>query len=149
MTSISVRGFLALYSSSALNNGVRSVNTLPTSVSTMSELRCGIDLQELAEAERQVVERAHEPAEAVHGAARRAKYRRSARRDVRAGGEPRMDGIGRHLAALEREKHAGGEERIEERERVAHQAEAVAADVLRVIQVLAGHTNRLHLLADR
>ena len=41
VTSISWRGFLALYSSSALNSGVRSVNTLPTSVSTMSEFRCG------------------------------------------------------------------------------------------------------------
>ena len=64
VTSISVRGFFALYSSSALNSGVRSVNTLPTSVSTMSELQVRVDLQELAEAERQVVERAHELAEA-------------------------------------------------------------------------------------
>ena len=60
-----------------------------------------------------------------------------------------MDRVGGHLAALQRQEHAGGEERIEERERVADQAEAVAADLLGVIRVLAGHAHRLHLLADR
>ena len=54
-----------------------------------------------------------------------------------------MDRVGRHLSALERQEHAGGEDRVEEREGVAGQAEAVAADRLGAVAELAGHPHRL------
>src|SRR6185436_15402186 len=59
--------------------------------------------------------------------------------------ETGMNGIGRHLAALECEKHAGRKEWIEKRERVADQTEPIAANLLRVIRVLAGDPDGLHL----
>ncbi len=107
-----------------------------------------VDLQELAKAEREVVERAHELAEAHDGAPLPGVVLVEVRGRHLAGGEPGVDGVGAHLAALQRQEHAGGEQRIEERKSIAHQAEAVAADALRVIGVLARDADWPGLPAD-
>ena len=100
---------------------------------------------EVAEAEGLVVERQHELPELVERPPHVALVVGERRRRHPAGVfEAAVDGVRGHLPALQRHEEPGGEDRIEERERVAREAEAVAADRLRAVAELPGDPDRLH-----
>src|SRR5258706_14613202 len=105
-------------------------------------------LEELAEAESHVVEGAHEPPEAHDGVPLLLVVGVEPRARHVARQQGLVQGVRGHLAALEREEDARREQRVQEREGVADDAEAVAADPAGLMGEVARGPLRLELSAE-